>query len=134
MLVINRTAVRSLALCALALSAAACQSGVLANRAVVIYDRTRMGDAERTAKNLTGEGVFVDLQVRAPVPRSTSSIAVYDVARHPDRPQVVADLLAPVGKFELLPFPAQNGGTDIVVWLEEEHAEVVPDAVEPVHE
>lgn len=124
--ILHRTAVRSLLIAGLALCTAACQTGVLANRAVVVYDRTRMDDAEMAAKLLKTEGVLVELQVRAPVQRSMSSLAVYDVARFPDRPQQVADLLAPVGKLELLPFMAPNGETDIVVWLEEEGSSDAP--------
>ncbi len=98
----------------------ACQSPMLANRAVVIYDRGRVEDAERVRHLLTKEGVLVDLQVRGPVPRKKSSIAVYNVRHHPQRPNEVGLLLKPVGTFDLLPFPGPNGETDIVVWLEDE--------------
>ena len=120
MMPLRPTLVRVSALLLVAASAVACQTGPLADRAVVVYDRARTGDADSAARILRGEGVLVELQVRAPVPRSGSSIAVYDAVRFPDRPQIVADLLAPLGTFDLLPFPAGNNGTDIVVWLEGE--------------
>jgi hypothetical protein len=113
---------RSLLLPALLL-ATACQTHFLADNAVVIYDRNRIEDAEKTVRLLESHGVAVELQVRGPVPRKKSSIAVYDVSKHPDRPAEVEQVLAPVGKFEMIQFPEPKFGADIVIWLENESPE-----------
>jgi len=124
-------AVRLLPLALAAGSLAGCQTTFLAERAVVIYDRSRMDDAQKTAQILSRQGVRVDLQVRGPLPRKESTIAVYDAFRNPDRAESVANLLAPIGTFNLLQFPEPNGQTDIVVWLEVPAAEIQPDPQEP---
>jgi len=115
--------VRLVAGLALALTCA-CQTTFLANHAVVIYDRGRIADAEQVRNLLIGEGVIVEMQVRGPVPRKQSSIAVYNVSNHPSRPDDVAALLGTVGTFDVLRFPGPNGPTDIVVWLEDDEPAV----------
>lgn len=99
-------------------SLAGCQLTPIAERAVVIYDRARMDDAQRVAQILANQGISVEMQVRGPLPLSRSKVTVYDAVRHPERLGTVLDWLAPIGSFEGLADPTRDPAKDIVVWLE----------------
>lgn len=103
-----------------------CKTTFLADRAVVIYDRSRMDDAQKVAQLLNGQGVRVELQVRGPIPLSGSRVSVYDVGRNRDRPQAVRELLSVVGDFEIIEYWHPDPAKDIVVWLETPQLEGMP--------